>query len=118
MADTAYRPKLIAAYRRIRPVIQHGRQYWLRAPEDDGLTALQYVSPDGDRAVTFAWLQAPHFGQTQPPLRLTGLDSTARYREESTGALHHGAVLLAHGLPLPLPHGDYASCAVELTRID
>jgi hypothetical protein len=40
----------------------------------------------------------------------------APYRDEATGVVYHGAVLLAHGLPLDLPAGDYASTVVLLSR--
>jgi alpha-galactosidase len=33
-----------------------------------------------------------------------------------TGTVHHGAVLLSHGLPLGLAADDYASALVHLVR--
>lgn len=105
---------LVAHYKTIRPVVQQGKQYWLRPPHGDGLTALQYIH--GDQTAVFAWRQAPHFGHDIAPLRLAALDPDAQYRDEATGVVYHGAVLLAHGLPLDLPRGDYASTVVLLNR--
>jgi alpha-galactosidase len=50
-------------------------------------------------------------------LRLTAIDPDARYREQDTGTVHSGTVLLESGLPLALPRGDHASVLVHLTRI-
>jgi len=42
----------------------------------------------------------------------------ARYRDTATGQVHHGAILLSHGLLPDLATGDYASALVHLTRDD
>ena len=105
----------IALYRDIRAIVQHGALYRLRPPSGDGLVALQYVL--GGRSVVFAYRQATHFNAPARPLRLAGLDSSARYRVDS-GRSYSGAVLIAHGLPLDLPKGDFASAVITLTRED
>jgi alpha-galactosidase len=79
---------------------------------------VQYVARDGRESVLFCWLPAGHFGRGVPPLRLRGLDPTGRYRDAETGQVHHGAVLLGHGLTPSLPAGDYASALVHLVRVD
>jgi alpha-galactosidase len=107
----------ITVYKRIRPIVQHGRQYRLRAPGGPPPTAVQYVATDGSAAVVFAYRVSPAFGHRSTPLRLRGLEPAARYRDEETGAVYHGAVLLTHGLPLNLPQGDHASTVVHLTRV-
>ena len=116
-AELAEAAELVSAYKQIRATVQHGTQYRLRAPHDDGITATQYVSAGGDEVAVFAYLQAPHFGEHTRPLRLRGLRPDAQYRDEDTGAVHHGAVLLHQGLPLNLPAGDYASSLTRLTEI-
>ncbi|WP_410635803.1 alpha-galactosidase [Amycolatopsis sp. cmx-4-83] len=113
--DLALAREMIALYRDIRPVVQHGALHRLRPPVDDGLVALQYVL--GDRSVVFAYRQAAHFAEPDRPLRLGGLDSADRYLDPGSGTTHSGAVLLAHGLRLGLPTGDFASAVVRLERI-
>ncbi|HJP73071.1 MAG TPA: alpha-galactosidase [Pseudonocardiaceae bacterium] len=113
--ELAEAAELVSTYKKVRATVQHGTQYRLRAPHDDGITATQYVR-DGEVAV-FAYLQSPHFGEHNRPLRLRGLKPDAQYRDEDTGAVHHGAVLLHRGLPLDLPTGDYASSLTRLTEI-
>jgi alpha-galactosidase len=114
-AELAEAAELVSTYKQVRSTVQHGAQYRLRAPQDDGITATQYVR-DGQVAV-FAYIQANHFGEQTRPLRLRGLNADAQYRDEDTGALYHGAVLLHQGLPLSLPSGDYSSSLTRLTEI-
>ena len=118
----------VAFYKQIRGTVQHGAQYRLRPPGGGldggpsggmsrGPSAVQYLSQDGKEAVIFAWQREYRFGQRPWPLRLAGLDPAARYRERGTGRLHHGALLLTHGLPLDLPVGQYASSLTVLDRL-
>ena len=105
--------ELVAEYKRVRPTIQHGRRHELRSGEVEGV---QY-NRGGDTAV-LAWRRARRFGYHDAPVRLRGLEPDAKYRDEATGRVHHGAVLTAHGLDLGLAPGDYASTLVRLTRLD
>ena len=115
--ERAEAARWVALYRRIAPVVQHGDLYRLLPPDGPtGLVASQYVAADRAQAVVFCWLPAPHFGRALPVVRLRGLDPEARYRDEETGEVHHGAVLLGHGLRPTLPPGDYGSAVIHLTR--
>ncbi|KZB88692.1 alpha-galactosidase [Amycolatopsis regifaucium] len=113
----AYAREQIALYKEIRPVVQHGRLYRLVPPSTDGVSALQYVAADGGRAVVFVFRQAAHFHAPERPVRLDGLDSAGRYRDEDTGKVWHGAALQAHGLFPGLPAGDFASTVIRLTKL-
>ncbi|WP_034090345.1 alpha-galactosidase [Streptacidiphilus albus] len=101
---------LVARYKRIRPVVQQGAQYRHR-------NAVQHVL--GEESVLIAWqLPVPH-GVPIPPLRLAALDPAARYRDQETGRLHEGALLLARGLDVRLDlglTGDFSSTVVHLRR--
>ncbi|MZD06884.1 alpha-galactosidase, partial [Streptomyces sp. SID5785] len=99
-AELAEARDLVAQYKEIRPVVQFGEQYRL----DD---AVQYLTDD--RVVVIAW------GRDRA-LRLAGLSPAARYTDEATGTEHHGAALLAHGLPLRLPKEDAPSAVVRFRR--
>jgi alpha-galactosidase len=61
--------------------------------------------------------QAAHFPAFERPIRLDGLDPSARYCDPSTGKVLHGAALLAHGLLAGLPDGDFASAVIRLERL-
>ncbi|MGN9843316.1 alpha-galactosidase [Nonomuraea sp. H19] len=107
--ELAEAAELVAVYKDIRPVVQFGTLW--RLPY-----GVQYVHDD--RVVVLAWrgpAELGPYGTPLVPLRPAGLDPHARYRDEDTGALHHGAVLMSAGLPLDLGGGgDYASALVRL----
>ncbi|MGW7402342.1 alpha-galactosidase [Streptomyces sp. NPDC054833] len=103
----------VELYKGIRPVVQRGEQYRLRPPEG-GLSAVQYVL--GDETVVLACLQAQHYGEPAPALRLRGLDPAVAYECHETGEVHRGAVLLHHGLRTGL-RGDLDAALFRLRRI-
>lgn len=102
----------VELYKEIRPVVQLGELYRLRAP-GSGLSAVQYVR--GADTVVLMWLHAQRYGEQPPALRLRGLDPEATYTCLDTGAVHHGSVLLHHGLPSGL-RGDLDARVVRLRR--
>ena len=121
--ESARAAKLVAGYKVVRPLVQHGIQYRLCGPQREGavtgeLSAVQYLAQDGSETVVLAYLPSRRFNRRDPLLRLRGLDPQARYRDIDTGRVHHGAVLLARGLPLGLPTGDYASTMIHLVKAD
>ncbi|GGQ14386.1 alpha-galactosidase [Streptosporangium pseudovulgare] len=85
---------LVARYKEIRPVVHGGRL--------DRLAdwAVQYTL-DAD-VVVLSWRPTTLVRATAP-LRLKGLDPDGRYRDEDTGEIRHGALLMSHGLPRPWP---------------
>jgi alpha-galactosidase len=103
----------VALYKEIRPLVQRGDLYRLRAPRG-GLSAVQYAL--GDETVVLAWLQAQHHGEPVPALRLRGLDPAASYECRETGEVHRGAVLLHHGVRTGL-RGDLDATVLRLRRI-
>ncbi|MFF5251013.1 alpha-galactosidase [Streptomyces leeuwenhoekii] len=103
----------VALYKEIRPLVQRGDLYRLRAPRG-GLSAVQYVL--GDDTVVFVWLQAQHHGEPVPALRLRGLDPAASYECRETGEVHRGAVLLHHGVRTGV-RGDLDAAVLRLRRI-
>ncbi|WP_026930810.1 alpha-galactosidase [Glycomyces tenuis] len=103
--------ELVADYKRIRHLVQHGRRRPLRAGAVKGV---QY-GLDGETAV-LAWRLGRRLGYRDPLVKLAGLDPAARYRERGTERVHHGAVLASHGLDLRLRLDDYASAMVHLVE--
>lgn len=103
----------VALYKEIRPLVQHGDLYRLRAPQG-GLSAVQYVR--GDETVVLACLQAQRYGEPVPALRLRGLDPEASYKCHETGEVYRGAVLLHHGMRTGL-RGDLDATVIRLRRV-
>ena len=122
-AELARLSTLIERYKAVRPIVQHGAQYRLgelAQPNQPGygdLTAIQYVARDGRETVVLAFLNSRRHGRADPAPALRGLDPQALYRDAETGRVHHGAVLLARGLPLDLPAGEQASTLIHLRRV-
>ncbi|MFG2076161.1 alpha-galactosidase [Nonomuraea maritima] len=111
--ELAEAAELVARYKEIRPVVQHGELY--RLGDTDGpVSAVQYVLDD--QIVVLAYRVSARFGHPAEDLRLAGLNPSSRYRDTATGHVHHGAVLTFHGLPLDLPGGDHASTLIHLIR--
>ncbi|GAA3504876.1 hypothetical protein GCM10019016_119890 [Streptomyces prasinosporus] len=112
-AELAEAREWIALYKGIRPVVQRGDPYRLRAPEG-GLSAVQYVL--GDETVVLARLPAQHHGEPVPALRLGGLDAASTYECCETGERCRGVVLLHHGLRTGL-RGDLDAAVFRFRRL-
>jgi alpha-galactosidase len=110
--ERALATELVAAYKEIRPTVQHGRQY--RLSHDPVLTAVEYVLDD--EVVVFAWRISEPFNHRPGPTRLAGLDASAVY-EDSRGGVHTGATLQSNGIDLDMPPGDHASVLIRLRRV-
>jgi alpha-galactosidase len=109
-AELARASELIADYKVIRPMVQHGRQYWLIAPAASGPCAVSYVSAEGFVLLTYQTRGV--VGQALPRLVLRGLDPARTYRRQSDGLSVSGSVLMTLGLPLAFGSGqglDYRS---------
>ncbi|WP_055482638.1 alpha-galactosidase [Sphaerimonospora mesophila] len=105
--DLRQAKELVARYKEIRPVVHDGRLDRL------GDWAVQYTL--GPRVVVLSWRPTTLIRVTAP-VRLKGLDPGGRYRDEDTGEVHHGALLMSHGLPRPWPF-DATSELRRLTRV-
>ncbi|MFD4230263.1 alpha-galactosidase [Streptomyces sp. NPDC058545] len=116
-AELAEGAGLVAEYKRVRHLVQHGTQHRLRAPVGDGPAATQYLAADGSETLLLVWQRASPHGRPPRPLRLAGLDPAARYRDARTGTVHSATVLREYGMRPELPPGDWASAAVHLIRV-
>jgi alpha-galactosidase len=117
-AELTEAKELVAKYKEIRPVVQHGRLYRLASTRrGPPLGAMQYVSRDGSELVVLAWLGPRRYGPWPTRLRLRGLETTSRYTDVETGEEHGGAVLVELGLRLP--EGlDFTSMLVHFVRVE
>ena len=102
---------LIAQYKGIRHIVQHGSQYRLGKPARTA-SAVQYVTADRRESVVLIYQEAQQYDSQPRPIRLRGLDPDASYQLDD-GSMMSGAVLMGHGL-MPVLTGDYASQIVQL----
>jgi alpha-galactosidase len=101
-AELAVARDYIAFYKRIRPVVQFGAQYWLMPPAAIGPCGVQYVSTARDQTVVMLYQVRGVLGAGVRRARLHGLEPARRYRRESDGAESTGATLMGAGVPLDL----------------
>ncbi|MFD8012405.1 alpha-galactosidase [Streptomyces sp. NPDC059762] len=107
--------ELVAAYKRIRPLVQRGQQH--RVAFGGPVSAVHYAAPDGGEHAVLVWRPVTRFGHPPAPVRLPALDPAARYRDPDLGVVHSGAVLVSRGIDPRLPAGDYASSLIRLHRV-
>ncbi|MFJ1792106.1 alpha-galactosidase [Kitasatospora griseola] len=112
--DLAEAAELVARYKQIRPLVQHGVQHRLAPP--GALSAVHYASRDGRDHALLVRRPGTRFGHPPAPLRLPALDPAAHYLDPDRGREYSGAALVHHGIEAPLPAGDHASCLVRLRR--
>lgn len=94
--------RLVHEYKRLRPLVQHGRQYWLVPPSAVGPCAVAYVSPSADELAVFMYQVRGVRGAGARRACLYGLSGDRRYRRESDGMESTGAALMEAGIPLDL----------------
>ena len=101
-----------------RWALLHGGSYYrLTDPFRNGpYTAWEQVSPDRSAALVSVVFTANRANHPFYALRLRGLDKTARYRVDG-GQTYTGGALMAAGLPLPYPWGDYGAMQFYLEKV-
>jgi len=100
--DLTAAQRLIETYKQLRPLVQHGRQYWLLPPAPIGPCGVQYVSEATDETVVFIYQVRGLVGAGMRRARLHGLVPDQRYRRVEDGAESTGAALMGAGIPLQL----------------
>ncbi|MER7680503.1 alpha-galactosidase [Streptomyces sp. NPDC096934] len=107
---------LVAEYKRVRHLVQHGRLDRLAPPAEDAVAAVQYTARDASETLLLAYRRVGRHGSPRPPVLLRGLTPSARYLDARTGTVYDSAVLGEYGLVPDLPPGDWASTSLHLVR--
>ncbi|MEU9338293.1 alpha-galactosidase [Streptomyces sp. NPDC048290] len=116
-AELSEAADLVAFYKQVRHLVQHGHLYRPAGPDQEGPTVVQYVAGDGGETLVLAWQRGARHGAARWPVRLRGLTAGALYRDTASGTVHHGTVLMEYGLELEIVRGDWGSWAVRLERV-
>lgn len=131
-ADKAFAGRAIAAYKKIRPVVQFGDLYRLVSPYDKkGIASLMYATPEKDKAVLFVYKTEHFLNQLMPDVVLSGLDENKTYRitdltpenEQKPSALNgkviSGKILKEAGLSVASAlRVEYSSLALLFEVVD
>ena len=121
-ADFTLAQRLVGEYKAIRATVQQGNLYRLVSPQQGSpRSATLSVSDDRRQAVLFAFLHSSTMRETQPLIRLRGLDPAATYAVRAisgmaapgTPARASGAYWMGHGLQAAL-NGDFQAAAFVL----
>lgn len=107
----------IRQYKKYRFLFQEGDLYRLASPVSSNEPAFLMVSKDQKHAVVFCFRILGRTGNVVNAVRLQGLDESRNYRDEATGSVCSGAVLMNAGLKLPHAWGDFQSFRVVLEQI-
>ena len=118
-ADFSEAARMVAAYKRVRPIVQQGDLFRLIRPSDpSGRAATFYVSPDKRQAVLFAFLHSSTKFDRQPAIHVAGLDPERQYRVRpidskpgDEGLTRSGAYWMGHGVDLPMT-GDFQAAGL------
>jgi alpha-galactosidase len=125
--EIEYAKEMIRLYKEIRPVIQEGDLYRLSSLRSDHMAAVQYVGPEAEHSVIFAFMHSncakdmpvpniiiwakPRFEYTIYP---KGLVPDRRYQVEGEQRLRSGEALMSTGIRVSLDGDDDS----RLVRID
>jgi alpha-galactosidase len=111
-------PAIMAAAKRVNPVVISGSFYRLAHPASSNWPAVQFVSVDGSQAVVFAFQQFVAIKPSPPPLRFAGLDPKARYSNDLDNGTYSGATYMNGGLNVMWMRRDYQSKMIWLNKIE
>jgi alpha-galactosidase len=109
-------PGIMEEARNINPIVITGSFYRLAIPDETNWPAAQFVSESGDQAIVFAFQQLATIKPAPPPLKMQGLDASARYRNNVDNATYSGATYMNAGINLEWKKGDYQSTIIWLYK--
>lgn len=115
--DLATAKALVREVKAIRQTVQQGVFTRLCSPFEENFAAWQFISPDGEQAVLCAYRR---LAQPDGPVKrftLRDLAPDALYRDEQSGTVYPGAVLMHAGLPVQFDWGDYQSRVIRFRKI-
>lgn len=105
----------IKQYKQWRHIVQRGNLYRLLSPRRHPYSAVEYVTEDQGEALVLLFVNNPMTDRLIPPVRLQGLDASARYAL-STGEQLQGSTLMRAGLPFGFD-GDFQSKVIHLKML-
>ena len=108
----------IRTYKNYQELISRGDYYRLSDPFRDEYAAWMIVSEDRSQALVSVVRLRAQGGQNVTYVRLKGLDTDARYQEETSGQLYSGKALQELGMVLAMPHREYEAYQFILHRIE
>lgn len=109
-------PSILADWEKINPIVISGDFYRLRLPGESNWPAVQFVSKDTKTAFVLAFQQQATTKPVPPPLRLQGLEASARYSSNAYNGTYSGRSLMNGGLNIDFEAADYQSQLIWLWK--
>ncbi|MGI5958321.1 MAG: alpha-galactosidase [Massiliimalia sp.] len=113
--DKAEVRTFVADYHKYNDLIREGDYYRYTNPNENvRYDSYAFIAKDKSEAlVTYVKIMTePH--KFAHVIKLKGLDPAKNYRDEATGIVYPGDVLIHAGYRIPALHGDYTSCMIHL----
>ncbi|KAI0161338.1 glycoside hydrolase family 36 protein [Xylariaceae sp. FL1272] len=112
-------PGLIAVQQDVNPLVVNGDFYRLALPDQSNWPAAMFVLPDASSGVLFAFQVRSMLKPLPPPIKLRGLDPSAKYTvgNSTVNTTWSGSTLMNVGLSFDWPRSDYESIILRLDRV-
>lgn len=115
--ELATAKELVREVKAVRQTVQQGVFTRLCSPFEENFAAWQFISPDGEQAVLCAYRRLAQPDDPVKRFTLRDLAPDALYRDEQSGTVYPGAVLMHAGLPVQFDWGDYQSRVIRFRKI-
>jgi alpha-galactosidase len=109
-------PSILQDWAKVNPIVLSGSFYRLVLPEESNWPAVQFISKDENTAILFAFQQMATLKPAAPPVRLQGLDPSARYSNTLDNSTYSGATYMNGGLNFYWESADYQSQLIWLYK--
>ena len=108
---------LVREVKAIRQTVQQGTFTRLLSPFEGNCTAWQFMSADREQAVLCAYKRLAEPDAALQRFTLRDLEEEALYRDQESGAVYPGGVLMHAGLPVKFDRGDYQSRVIRFEKV-
>ncbi|OQO10162.1 hypothetical protein B0A48_04519 [Cryoendolithus antarcticus] len=109
-------PGILADWAKVNPIVISGSFYRLALPDYTNWPAAQFISANQSTVAVFAFQQQATVKPAPPPLRMQGLDKSARYRSNAFNGTLGGGTLMNAGINLAWDPMDYQSALIFLYK--
>lgn len=107
----------IAEYREYAGLIREGDLYRIDDPHTSNYLTVMVVSKDKSNALLLTYRRMGRPNSETKRIKLQGLDKNKHYRIAEQNTVVSGATLMAVGMPVRYPYGDFGTYKLHLTEV-
>lgn len=117
-ADREAIPEQVALYKKHNALVREGDYYRLSPVfERTHYDCWCVVAKNASEALVTYVCRSGQPNITSMRIRLKGLDGQAHYRDQATGTVYSGSVLMHAGMPITGANGDFKARLIHLVRV-